>query len=137
MKTLVISAVVFIFSISVFAGGQMGIEDKDYNRVELNLLIGLSSDNLGLRTSSAQMLGDILSQKAVFPLMSMLKDDKHEEARIVAALALSKIGSPVGMFAVKQATRFDESERVRKMCSNFYNAIVSVSYADLLIIATN
>jgi HEAT repeat protein len=103
----------------------------------LNLLIGLSSENLGLRTSSAQMLGDMLSQKAVFPLMSMLKGDEHEEARIVAALALSKIGSPVGIFAVKQATRFDESERVRKMCSNFYNAIVSVSYDDLLFIASN
>jgi hypothetical protein len=43
-----------------------------------------------------------------------------EELRISAALALYKIGTPISIYAVKQAGRFDESERVNKLAQNFY-----------------
>lgn len=88
--------------------------------VEANLLQGVESENFGLRTSSALMLGDIQSSKAVFPLMRMLKYEDDERARIAAALSLYKIGDPVGIYAVKQQARFDSSERVRKLCALFY-----------------
>jgi len=88
--------------------------------VEANLLAGIQSDNFGLRTSAAMMLGDIQCEKAVFPLMSMLKHETDERARIVAALSLYKIGDPVGIYAIKQSARFDESARVRKLCALFY-----------------
>ncbi len=86
-----------------------------------SLLIGLNSNNYGLRTSSAFMLGEIKANEAVIPLMNMLRTEKNEDARIVAALALYKINDSRGVFAVKQAIQFDGSERVKKMCSNFYN----------------
>ena len=86
----------------------------------VNLLIGIQSDNYELRTSSAFMLGEIRAEEAVIPLMRMLKNEEYDNARIVAALALYKIDNPRGIFAVKQAIRFDGSERVKKMCSNFY-----------------
>lgn len=88
--------------------------------VEANLLKGVESENFGLRTSSALMLGEIQSSKAVFPLMRMLKYEDDERARIAAALSLYKIGDPVGIYAVKQQARFDSSERVRKLCALFY-----------------
>ncbi|HSD62599.1 MAG TPA: HEAT repeat domain-containing protein [Ignavibacteriaceae bacterium] len=86
-----------------------------------SLLIGLSSDNDGLRKSSAYMLGEIKATEAVIPLMKMLRIEKNEDGRIVAALALYKINDSRGVFAVKQAIKFDDSGRVRKMCTNFYN----------------
>ena len=85
-----------------------------------NLLAGLNSDNFGLRTSSAFELGELKADEAVIPLLKMLKSDANEDARIVAALALFKINDSRGIFAVKQAIKFDENERVRKMCTNFY-----------------
>ncbi len=94
-----------------------------------NLLDGLQSNNYGLRTSSAFILGEIRAVEAVYPLMRMLRTEECEEGRIVAALALYKIDNPKGTFAVKQATRFDRSKRVRKMCTNFYLETLKVKYS--------
>jgi HEAT repeat protein len=90
--------------------------------IEENLLEGLQSDNLGLRISSAYYLGEYKSEKAVLPLVKMLHTEKEESARIQAALSLVKIGNAKGVFMVKQASRFDESKRVRNFCAKFYNA---------------
>jgi len=85
-----------------------------------NLLIAINSNNYGLKSSAAQILGDIKSDKAVIPLMKILKSSDDENLRIIAALSLYKIQSPMGMFAVRQAIRFDESVRVRNLCLMFY-----------------
>lgn len=86
-----------------------------------NLLEGIKSDNFGLKLSAAYYLGEYNCEKAVIPLLKMLKSDSREEARISAALALYKIDDARGIFAVKQAIRFDNSERVKKLCALFYN----------------
>ena len=95
-------------------------KDSAIMKGEINLLIALNSNNYGLRTSAAQVLGDIKSEKAVIPLMRILKSSGDESLRIVAALSLYKIQNPRGLFAVRQAVKFDESVRVRKLCLNFY-----------------
>ena len=95
-------------------------KDSAIMKGEINLLIALNSNNYGLRTSAAQVLGDIKSEKAVIPLMRILKSSGDENLRIVAALSLYKIQNPRGLFAVRQAVKFDESTRVRKLCLNFY-----------------
>jgi hypothetical protein len=86
-----------------------------------NLIAGISSDNMGLKISSAYMLGEYQCNKAVLPLLKILKSDDREEARIAAAVALYKIDDSRGLFAVKQAVRFDSSERVKKICSLLYS----------------
>lgn len=118
----------------LFVTTSFGINKESLNNPETrkavveNLLNGLQSENYGLRTSSAFMLGEIRAEEAVHPLMRMLRTEEEEDARIVAALALFKIDSPKGLFAVKQATRFDNSSRVRKMCINFYNENIKEKY---------
>lgn len=85
-----------------------------------SLIIGLSSDNIGLKSSSVYMIGELQLSKAVIPLMKILREDENEDMRITAALALYKIGTPLAINAVRQAINFDESERVSKHCANFY-----------------
>ena len=92
-----------------------------------SLIMGVNSDNFGLRTSAAYMLGELKCEKGLIPLMRMLKSEDREDARIVAALALLKIGNAKGIFAIKQAIRFDESERVQKLCAAFYQAFYNQS----------
>ncbi|QQS38154.1 MAG: HEAT repeat domain-containing protein [Ignavibacteriales bacterium] len=101
-----------------------------------NLLAGLESDNFGLKTSSAFMLGELASEKAVLPLMKILHTDANEDARIVAALALYKIGDERGLYAVKQAVRFDDSQRVSKLCFKFYNAHLQKESAGSIVVAS-
>jgi len=89
------------------------------NTIE-SLMNGLSSENLGLKSGCAYMIGELQLSKAVIPLMKILREDENDEMRIAAALALYKIGTPMAIYAVKQAIRFDESERVSRHCASFY-----------------
>jgi hypothetical protein len=91
------------------------------SNTEESLLEGLRSDNLGLKTSCAYMLGELKIKSAVIPLLRVLKEDDQEEARIAAALALYKIGTPLAIFSIKQSAKFDESKRVSNLALNFYN----------------
>jgi hypothetical protein len=89
-----------------------------------NLMQGLCAQNKGLRESAAFMLGEEKAITAVVPLMKMLRDCDEESSRIVAALSLARIGEPRGTYAVRQAARFDKSQKVRTLCAWFYNQYV-------------
>ena len=118
---LFISLITFL----AFAGNNQGVKVKD--GTVASLIMGINSDNFGLRTSAAYMLGELKCEKGVIPLMRMLKSEDREDERIVAALALLKIGNAKGIFAIKRAIRFDESERVQRLCAAFYQAYYNQS----------
>jgi len=120
IKYFVFVLVVFFFRSQVFAESLPGPEYKLKQNTVLSLLEGLNSDNLGLRTGCAYMLGELKVSSAIIPLMNMLREDESEEARISAALALFKIGTPMSINAVRQAVKFDESSRVSKLAAAFY-----------------
>ncbi|MBK7497796.1 MAG: HEAT repeat domain-containing protein [Ignavibacteriales bacterium] len=130
MKTKIFLNCLLVISISISSFGfikQIPAKVNNYNRdlVIENLLNGVNSGNHGLRMSSAYFLGEIKADEAVIPLMKILKNDQNEEARIMAALSLLKIGDLRGLFAIKRTIQFDDSERVKKMCSIFYQDYIS------------
>lgn len=88
---------------------------------------GLYSENLGLQAGCVYMIGELRCQRSVICLMKLLHDSSSEEMRILAALSLYKIGDSRGIFAIKQAIRFDESERVQRLCETFYKAYIKES----------
>ena len=90
--------------------------------IKESLLLGVKSDNLGLQSCAAYMLGEFCCDEAVVPLLKILHDHPYEEMRIMAALSLYKIADSRGIFAIKQAIKFDDSKRVRKLCKTFYKA---------------
>ena len=122
MKTVTTIIVLSLFLITASNGltKPRSTNEISDNTVE-SLIIGLSSDNIGLQSSSAYMIGELQLSQAVIPLLRVLRTEKNEELRIAAALALYKIGSPIAIHAVKQAIRFDDSKRVSKHCANFYS----------------
>jgi len=130
MKNTIVIICLFVLSISFTS---LGFNDptpslkSNLNRdlVISNLMNGVNSENQGLKISSTYFLGEIQSSQAVIPLMKILKNDENEESRIMAALSLLKIGDARGMFAIKQAISFDDSERVKKMCTIFYQNYLS------------
>lgn len=94
----------------------------DENQISENLLIGMNSLNKGLCASSTYLMGELCCKKGVIPLLSLLHNAKCEEIRILAALSLCKIGDTRGIYAVKRAAVFDESDRVKRLCNLFYKA---------------
>jgi hypothetical protein len=101
-----------------------------YATIEKNLLHGLGSDNEGLRISCAYYLGEIKSNKAVYPLMALLRSDCCYGARIVAALSLIKIDDPQGVYMVKRTAQFNSNENVRKMSEKFYLSYLWQKYIE-------
>ena len=110
----------YLLNFTYAAGNPKEKSEINQNTIE-SLLMGLQSENLGLKTGSAYMIGELKLNEGIIPLMKILREDKNEEARIAAALALYKIGTPMAIHSVKQSIRFDNNERVSRLCSNFYN----------------
>lgn len=120
--------VILFLSFSIVAnqfsfGMNYPVEKSLVNREMIikNLLVGVKSDNYGLRTSSAFLLGEFQADESVIELLGMLHKEESDDARIMAALSLLKIEDARGIYAIKQAVKFDKSERVRKICEKFYN----------------
>ena len=111
-----------LFIIASTFGFKGGITETTVNENTIkSLLEGLESENLGLKTSCAYMIGELKLTEAIIPLMKLLREDESEKVRICAALALYKIGTPMSIYAVKQAAKYDSSERVVKLAYGFYN----------------
>ena len=119
ITTIVLLALFLVSTSIAFAGPKLNDEITE-NTIQ-TLLIGLESDNIGLKSSSAYMIGELQITEGIIPLLRVLHNEKNEDLRISAALALYKIGSPTSIYAVKQAIRFDESKRVSKHCAHFYS----------------
>jgi HEAT repeat protein len=125
-KLLIILFLLFFFvSFGLAAGPAKWANNDQKEKAIENLLVGLNSDNEGLQSSSAFFLGEYNSSEAVIPLMKILKNSSQEELRIQSALALLKIGDARGIYAIKKAIKYDQSKRVRDICSKFYNAYLS------------
>lgn len=112
---------VVLLSASLFAGNSPEKVHKasKAETIKLTLLDGICSENCGLAASAAYYLGELKESRAVIPLLRVLKCSEKEGTRIAAALALTKIGDARGIFAVRQASRFDDSKYVRRMCKIF------------------
>lgn len=124
MKRL--NLILFVLFVAIFSqisfASNNPVKKSEMNRelIIRNLMAGIKSDNYGLRTSSALMLGEFKADESVIELLRMLHSEETDDARIVAALSLLKIEDSRGIYAIKQAIRFDKSERVKKLCEKFY-----------------
>lgn len=133
---LIISVIITVFTFSTFGNQTPTSKSLIISESTIKtLLLGITSENYGLRTSSAYMLGELKLKEAVIPLMRMLHNEKSEQARIMAAVSLFKIGDARGIFAVKQAIRFDKSERVSKMCEKIYSCYCFEKQSEELLLA--
>lgn len=125
MKTTLVVLAVLVLSVSISTAQEM-VLPAGTNRaaIEGNLICGLRSDNLGLQRSAALMLGKIRAHDAVIPLMAVLHNSADSGVRMAAAYALCKIGDEIGTYAVKQAVKFDDCEKVKLASAWYYEQYV-------------
>ena len=124
MKNLFIIAVFFLLfsSISLYAESSLGSANSLITAEVIdNYMLGINSGNEGVKLSSAYLMGEYKITDGVIPLMKILHNGETEEARIIAALSLIKIGTPMAVYSVKEAAKLDDSERVRRICKVFYD----------------
>ena len=98
---------------------------------------GLRSDNDGLMAGCAYMVGEVRCERSVISLLKILHNNPSEELRIIAALSLYKIGDARGIYAIRQAIKYDDSKRVQRMCKIFYTTYVQESPDNIINVAVN
>jgi HEAT repeat protein len=100
----------------------------NWSKAEKNYLVALSSENIGLRQSATNYLAEYRLTGAVQPLIEVLRNDKVEQLRMAAAVALVQLGNKDGIDAVKEASVYDGSEKVAKFCEQLiYSASQELS----------
>lgn len=141
MKTALIVLLSFVLSVQFFAQ-DVNFSDKEKNLIVDNLNVGINSDNKGLRTSSADVLSDLVSEnyldksdasESMISLLKMLENGKSDEERISAALALYNLGNPIGIYRLRGVAVFDENERVSTVCKNLYYTYHKLNGTEYLI----
>jgi len=138
-RTIILFAVSFflIFSFQIIPQETARLNSSQIEACYKTLQHGLNSDNEGLKAGCAYMAGEIRCQKSVVCLLKILHNNSSEEFRILAALSLYKIGDARGIYAIKQAIKYDESKRVQRMCGIFYNAYVQENLNSAINLAVN
>ncbi len=139
MKTLVLILLLssLMFAPLLAAGADLTPSTSKSEIVE-NLLNGISSDNEGLRTSSAVVITEVIDNSIVSPedfsaslkpLLKMLDNGSTEMERITAAVALYSLNNGIGIYRLRGSARFDESERVRMVSKNLYYAFHTLNHS--------
>ena len=125
MKKISLTAVLvfsILFGSTLLANPDyLKIDDDKYDVIVENYMIGVQSDNFGLKTSSAYYLGEIKSSEAVIPLLRILSnEDEDVRTRITAALSLYKIGDGRGIYRLKMTSKLDDNKRLSELTGRFY-----------------
>jgi len=140
MKTLTIVLVALILIPATFS--QTAFYPEEKAAIVDNLTTGIQSTNYGLRTSSADVLFDLIdddylqsedASKAMIPLLVMLENGKTDEERISAALALFNLGNSIGIYRLRGVAIFDDNEKVSKICKNLYYSFHKLNGTEYLI----
>lgn len=128
MKTLII--VLFaLFAVQTLSAQVTEFPVEKKSTIVDNLTTAIVSENTGLHTSGALVLSDLINEshlessdasKAMIPLLKLLKNGKTEEERIAAAVALYRLGNPIGIYRLRGVAVFDDNEHVANICKNLY-----------------
>lgn len=127
MKTL--AKLVLALVLTVLLSGVLvaqSVSDKEYNQF---LIKSLQDENIGIRSSAAQLLGERQVTEAVKPLVKMLTTEENSSVRIVAALALYKIGDENALPALKKVAATDKNKTVRQVVAAIVQKLEKVELA--------
>jgi len=102
------------------------VEKKEYDQY---LIKSLNDENLGVRASAAQLLGERKVKDAVDPLVKMVKSEENCSARIVAAMALYQIGAEEALPTLKAVAVKDKNKTVRRVVTAIVNQMESLQVA--------
>lgn len=121
-----LSLTLFIVAFVCAAGNATELNAPDYDQY---LVKALKDDNIGIRTSAAQLLGERKVETAIKPLVTMLKTEKNYAARIVAAIALYQIGDEKVLPVLREVYKKDKSRTVKHVVAGIIQSMEEKKYA--------
>lgn len=89
-----------------------------------SLIMGITSENQGLRKSAIFYAGQYKLEAAVDCLIEELQKEEDSSTKILIALSLYKIGNPIAIDYIKEVAAKDENENVKNMFSTIYSEFI-------------
>lgn len=93
------------------------------------LIKALNDEKATVRSDAALKLGELKAKEAVKPLLKMLKTDKSSNVRIVAAVALLKIGDETSLPEIKKLAEKDQNQTVRTVLQGVVKKMEEAKFA--------
>jgi len=128
MSILLLSSLMFA---PLLTAGADLVPSTNKSAIVENLIIGINSENEGLKTSAAMVMTEVIDNaiaspedfsSSLIPLLNMLDNGSTEMERISAAVALYSLNNGIGVYRLRGSARFDASEKVRIVSKNLYYA---------------
>ena len=115
-------AILFVFLVTDTFGQNQKISDLSKHKYALqNLVLGIHSENKGVRESSIYLAGQYRFIDTENALIEQLKVEKDSDIKVLIGLALFRMNSEKGMNELQMLTKKDSNPRVRRMSQAIYN----------------
>lgn len=118
-----------LLTVQIASAKSTEFTDKEKSSIVDNLTNAIASGNTGLQTSGALVLSDLIKEsylrgsdasKAMIPLLKILRNGKTERERIVAAVALYRLGNEIGIYQLRGVALFSSDKKLATICKNLY-----------------
>jgi len=128
MKTVATLVILLVIALNANVG--LKAQSNKYKNVTeyslQSLNQGIQSDNQGLRKSAIYLAGIYRIDEAVETLTEQLSKEKVPGIKVLIALSLYNIGNPAGMEAVKELSRVDNDNEVKRMSTALYRQFIDI-----------
>lgn len=114
--------ILFFFLVTDSFGQNQKISEVSKHKYALqNLVIGIHSENEGVRESSIYLAGQYRFIDTENALIEQLKVEKDSDIKVLIGLALFRMNSEKGMSELQRLASADENPRVSRMSYAIYN----------------
>lgn len=119
-KSVLVLVLGLVFSGNLFAQNTLAEFTKHKYAIN-NLIMGIHSENEGVRKSAIYFAGKYKVMETAQDLIDQLSKEENASIKILIALALFEMDSKEGLEAVKKLSLSDKNDKVRRMASFIYN----------------
>lgn len=124
----ILVAVLFFLLVSNSFGQNQKITDLSKHKYALqNLIMGIQSENDGVRESSIYLAGQYRFIDTEDALIKQLKVERRSDIKVLIGLALFRMNSEKGMNELQQAALRDKDQHVKSMSQAIYNEYLVIN----------
>jgi len=126
-KTVLVLVLGLVLTSNLFAQNTMAEFTKHKYALD-NLIMGIHSENEGVRKSAIYFAGKYKVSETAQDLIDQLNREDNSSIKILIALALFEMDSKEGLEAVKKLSLSDKNVKVRRMTAFIYNEYLNNNF---------
>lgn len=127
-KSVLVLILGMVLSSNLFAQNTLA-EFTKHKYALNNLVMGIHSENEGIRKSSIYFAGKYKVEETADVLIAQLHKEENASLRVLIALALFEIDSKEGLDAIRKLSVNDDNLKVRRLAAFIYKEFVNNSFA--------